>query len=111
MVRKVTQAGPKAEKRERRAKEAERTVLVLPGPPTTFHPFSDLPEELRTYPFSLHADSCAKTPEAIWSLKGPQGHARNLFDIRHQGLDGPFSLKVSLSNMSLCQDLRCTEIH
>ena len=70
MVRKVTRAERKDKRRARNAKEAEHIVSVLPGPPTTFRPFSALPKKLQTYIFSLHAGSCVKTPEAIWSLKG-----------------------------------------
>lgn len=111
MARKATQAERKAKKRERKAKEAERTPTVLPGPPTTFHMFSGLPKDIQTYIFSLHAESCVKTPEAVWSLGGPEGHARNVFDIRRQSPDGSFFLTFSLSNMCLRQDLHCREVH
>lgn len=55
--------------------------------------------------------SHASRHQTILSLRGPEGHARDLFDIGRQGSDGSFFLAFSLRNMCLRQDLRCREVH
>lgn len=89
--------------------QPERREAILPGTPTTFPLFVQLPKEIQSRIFSLHAKSYIETSDSVWALKSPDGHGRHLYDVRR----GPDSFFLMFDSYDACPGTgeRCDEIH
>lgn len=89
--------------------QPERRVAIPQGKPTTFPLFTELPKEMQSRIFSLHAESYIETSDSIWALKGPDGHSRQLYDVRR----GPDSFFFMFDSYDACLGTgeSCNEIH
>lgn len=94
-------------------KQGPRKTESQPGrriaTPTTFPVFTELPKEIQSRIFNLHAESYIETSDSIWALTGPDGHSRHLYDVRR----GPDSFFFMFDSYDACfgTELGCKESH
>lgn len=85
-------------------------VAITPGKPTTFLQFTELPKEIQSHIFSLHAESYIETSDSICALKGPDREIRQLYYVRR----GPeYLLLIMFNSHDAClgRGGSCNEIH